>query len=154
MKILEYCRVVKEMAEGLSDIKKKLNDSSEQIRENLMQVFLWRDSTAVDHWVSELYASCHSVPLCKNNHKYPKYSIILQEIWGCWEDAYYNKLHKYILQLEYKEGSTSPEFDKDSLYEFIKSYCEWLSSVLSTEGLVTLPEVRAEVNELLQKHYR
>ena len=61
MKILEYYRAVKEMAEGLSDIKRKLNDSSEQVRENLMQIFLWRDSTAINHWMSELYDVCLSV---------------------------------------------------------------------------------------------
>lgn len=63
MKILEYYRVVKEMADGRADIKRDLRSASEQIRENLMQIFLWRDSTAVNHWESELYAVCHSVSI-------------------------------------------------------------------------------------------
>lgn len=151
MKILEYYRVVKEMADGRADIKRDLRSASEQIRENLMQIFLWRDSTAVNHWESELYAVCHSVSICRHNKKYPESGFILQEIWGYWEDAYYDKLRKYILQLEYKETMTAPSFDKYRLYDFIAAYCEWLSTILSTEGLVTFCEVKEKVDELLKR---
>ena len=140
------------MADGLADIKQELRAASEQMRENLMQVFLWRYSTIVNHWESELYAICHSVSKCRHNKKYPKSSVILQEIWGYWEDSYFDKLHKYILQLEYKEDMAAPPFDKYSLYNFMQAYCEWLSDILSADGLVTAPEVKAEVEKLLHQY--
>lgn len=150
--IVESCRLLKEMAEGLSDIKRKLNNSSEQIRENLMQIFLWRNTTTVNHWTGELYAICHTVSKCKNNGKYPKYSVILQEIWGCWEDSYFDKLGKYVETLEYKENMTAPMFNSVALYQFMQSYCDWLARSLSSEGIVTPSEVKREISLLLTEY--
>lgn len=152
IRIIDDYKYLKEMADGLADIKRELRSSSEQIRENLMQIFLWRDSTAVNHWESELYAVCHSVSKCRHNKKYPKSSDILQEIWSYWEDSYYDKLQKYILQIEYKENNTAPSFNAIRLYNFIKDYCIWLSEVFSKDGLVTFPEVKEIVSELLDKY--
>ena len=152
IRIIDDYRYLKEMADGLADIKRELRAASERIRENLMQIFLWRYSTTVNHWMGELYAVCHSVSKCRHNKKYPKSSVILQEIWGYWEDSYYDKLSKYISQLEYKEAMTAPSFDKYSLYNFLRAYCDWLSDILSTDGLVTAPEVKAEINKLLQQY--
>lgn len=117
-----------------------------------MQIFLWRNTSTVNHWSGELYAVCHNVSKCKNNGKYPKYSVILREIWNCWEDSYFDKLDKYVETLEYKENTTAPKFNSLYMYQFMHSYCDWLARMLSTEGIVTPLEVKQEISLLLSEY--
>ena len=153
IRILESLKAIKEMAERIDIIKSRLYDKHEQIRENLMQIFLWRNTTTVNHWCNELYGLLNEVPKCKHSHKYPKYSIILQEIWLCWEDCYDDRLDKYIKLLERKESNVAPNFSKSNLYLFLKDYCEWISKYLANKGTINDDElVKTKIKELLNKY--
>lgn len=152
LKILTYYRAVKEMAEGISDIKRRLRDSSDQIRQNLMMIFLWRDASTVHHWVSEIYGACHKVSLCRGNNKFPKKSIILQELWLYWQDCYYKHLKHYIRELENKECKLAPIFNSDNMYKYLEEYYKWFSNSLSTEGWVDFEEIESKVQQLVHKY--
>ena len=141
------------MKELYNNTKFKLYNSNEQIKENLIMIFIWRETTTVNHWCNELYAACHQVDKCKSNNKFPKYNVILQEIWLSWEDCFYERINSDIIYLENKENRKAPEFSKNNLYDFIKTYCEWLAQKLSNRGYVKTEEVQSTVNELLSKYF-
>lgn len=143
-----------EMSRSLKEIKLELYNHSEQIRENLMKIFLLRDCSAKHHWISELFGNCHDVKKCNGSNKYPRESVILQEIWKSWEDSYSDKLEKYIVNLQNSEKDVKfpDKFSSKNLYDFMKDYCKWLSKILSKDGVVTFPEVEQKVNQLLQKY--
>lgn len=150
MNLLKKLIVMKEL---YNNTKFKLYNSNEQIKENLIMIFIWRETTTVNHWCNELYAACHQVDKCKSNNKFPKYNIILQEIWLSWEDCFYERINSDIIYLENKENRKAPEFSKNNLYNFIKTYCEWLAQKLSNKGYVKTEEVQSTVNELLSKYF-
>lgn len=150
MNLLKKLIVMKEL---YNNTKFKLYNSNEQIKENLIMIFIWRETTTVNHWCNELYAACHQVDKCKSNNKFPKYNVILQEIWLSWEDCFYERINSDIIYLENKENRKAPEFSKNNLYDFIKTYCEWLAQKLSNRGYVKTEEVQSTVNELLSKYF-
>lgn len=150
MNLLKKLIVMKEL---YNNTKFKLYNSNEQIKENLIMIFIWRETTTVNHWCNELYAACHQVDKCKSNNKFPKYNVILQEIWSSWEDCFYERINSDIIYLENKENRKAPEFSKNNLYDFIKTYCEWLAQKLSDRGYVKTEEVQSTVNELLSKYF-
>lgn len=152
IRIIDDYKYLKEMADGLADIKKRLRDCSDQVRQNLMQVFLWRSTSTVRHWESELYGACHKVSLCRNTKKFPKKSIILQELWLYWEDCYYKHLRHYVDELQHKEQITVPDFNADNLYHFLEDYYEWSSELLSKEGWIDFGQIDCKIHCLLDKY--
>lgn len=152
MNLFENLLLYRELADGRADIKSQLRNSEKQRRENLMQLFIWRDSTTVNHWCNELYAICHEINRLKNNKKYPKEKFILQEIWGCWEDCYHDRINNYIKDLERKEGQKVPDFSKDNLYDFMKEYHEWLANKLSDKGFINISDVKDKIKHLFNKY--
>lgn len=152
MKLFENLIMIKEMSSNIKNIKFKLYNSNEQIKENLIMIFIWRETTTINHWCNELYVVCHQVDKCKSNNKFPKYNVILQEIWLSWEDCFYERIDSDIIYLENKENKKAPEFSKNNLYNFIKTYCEWLAQKLSDRGYVTIDDVKIIINELLNTY--
>lgn len=152
MNLFENLQIYKEFADKRKDIKNSLRNSEKQRRENLIQLFLWRDTTTVGHWCDELYAACSEINLSKSDKKYPKVKFILQEIWYCWEDGYNDKINKWIRDVERKENNKASIFSKDNLYNFMKDYHIWLSENLSINGFVELPDVEEKIKELLNKY--
>lgn len=152
--MLKILKIYNEFADKNKDVKDTLRNTEDQRIENLVMIFLWRDTTIVNHWCSELYSVCHKVPKFKSNNKYPKYNFILQHIWLTWEDCYYDRLRCYISDVERKENRKTPKFNKESLYNFMKDYHEWLAKQLSTKGDVTFSEVKDKINKLLDRYNR
>ena len=152
IRIIEQYKYLKEMADGLADIKKKLRDSSDQIRQNLMQIFLWRDTTTVHPWESELYAACHKVSLCRSTKKFPKKNIILQELWLYWEDCFNRHLNHYITELEIKEANDAPKFDSQNMYDYLNEYYDWAADLLSSEGWIDFDQIEQKIQELVNKY--
>lgn len=151
MNLLENLCLLKEMSNDLSSIKIKLQNSEEQRLQNLTQIFLWRNSTTVNHWCDELYATCHRITKAKNN-KYPKYSFILQNTWLCWEDTFYDFIDNLIYDVEKKEHKKAPNFSKENLYSFMKDYHEWLSEQFNKVGNINHSEVLAKIMFFLDKY--
>lgn len=152
IRIIDDYRYLKEMADGLAEIKKKLRDSSDQIRQNLMQIFLWRDTTTVHHWESELYAACHKVSLCRNTKKFPKKNIILQELWLYWEDCFTQHLKHYVIELEVKEANDAPKFNPQNLYNYLNDYYNWAAELLCSEGWIDFDQIEQKIQELVNKY--
>ena len=160
MNLFENLQLYYEFADKRKDIKQDLRNSSAQRRENLIQIFLWRNTTTIGHWCDELYEACSEITIAKFNKQYPSEKFILQYVWGYWEDDYNNKINKWVKDAEIKENKYNitnkyikvPKFSKENLYNFIKDYHEWLSKNLSTRGFVELPDIEHEIQELLNKY--
>ena len=160
IKIIEQLSTLKEMADGLPKIEDHLRNSEEQRIQNLLQIFIWRNTTTLNHWCDELYTVCHNVARTKTKNKYPKEKFILQNIWLCWEDCYYDRLKNYIDDVEYKETKNNkenkdvkiPNFSKNNFYNFMKDYHIWLAHNLSMNGMVTRINIKEKIKELLNKY--
>lgn len=157
LNLFEVLQRYNEMADDLSRIENALRSSEQQRIENLLQLFVWRDSSIISHWGDELYAVCHDVNKTKSKNKYPKEKFILQHLWGCWEDCYSNRIDNYIDDVEIKENKNNtskryvrvPKFSKDNFYNFMKDYHYWLASCLSKNGSVSRITVKNKIKELL-----
>ena len=145
-------KIIKNNINNVKNIKFKLYNSNEKIRENLIVLFIWRDSINYNYWLNELYESCHSIDKYKFSNKFLTYKEILQEIWLSWEDCFYERINSDIIYLENKENRKAPEFSKNNLYDFIKTYCEWLAQKSSNRGYVTIDDVKIIINELLNTY--
>lgn len=151
-------KIIKNNINNVKNIKFKLYNSNEKIRENLIALFIWRDSINYNYWLNELYESCHSIDKCKFSNKFLTYKEILQEIWLSWEDCFYivdlyiNYINSDINYSINEEKQKIPEYSKNNLYDFIKTYCEWLAQKLSNRGYVTIDDVKIIINELLNTY--
>lgn len=160
MNLFEVLQLYNEMADDLSRIENSLRNSENQRIQNLLQIFVWRNSSTINHWCDELYAVCHDVNRTKNKNKYPKEKFILQNIWGCWEDCYYDRIDNYIDDVEIKENKHNttneyikvPKFSKLNFYNFMKDYHAWLAYELNVNGFVSRLNVRSKIQELLNKY--
>lgn len=160
IRILENLKLLNEMADDLPKIENHLRNSEEQRIQNLLQIFVWRNTSTINHWCDELYAICHDVSRTKNKNKYPKEKFILQNIWYCWEDCYNDRLNNYVDDVEQKENKNKkeneyvkvPNFSSINLYNFMKDYHLWLAANLSNKGMVGRLDVRSKVKELLNKY--
>lgn len=152
MNLFENLQMYRELADKRKDIKISLRNSENQRRENLIQIFIWRNTTTIEHWCDELYAACSEINLFKSNKKYPSAKFILQEIWLCWEDTYYDKINKWVKDVERKEDIKALNFSKENLYNFIKDYHIWLSENLSNRGFIELSNVEEKIKSLLNKY--
>lgn len=152
MNLFETLQLYSEFADKRKDIKRDLRNSTTQRRENLIQLFLWRNTSTVGHWCDELYGACSEINISKSDKKYPKIKFILQEIWGYWEDDYNNKINKWVKDVERKEQINVPNFSKENLYNFMKDYHIWLSENLSVRGFVELTEIEGKINDLFKKY--
>lgn len=50
MNLFEVLQMYSEMADDLPRIENALRSSEQQRIENLLQIFVWRDTTTVSHW--------------------------------------------------------------------------------------------------------
>lgn len=149
MKILQTYRYMREMADRLVDIKQDLRNCSENLRDHLIMLFMFRNNVNVNHWKNEVYGACHSVSKAKHNHKYPKSSFIYQELWGYYEDGFYDKCYSHVESLEDKENLVAPLFEPTVMYHFLDSYFVWLSKSLSARGEVSSKEIKSKIDALL-----
>lgn len=152
MNLFENLQMYREFADKRKDIKISLRNSEKQRRENLIQIFIWRNTTTIEYWCDELYAACSEINLFKSNKKYPNAKFILQEIWLSWEDTYYDKINKWVKDVERKEGIKALNFSKENLYNFMKDYHIWLSENLSNRGFIELSNVEEKIKSLLNKY--
>ena len=160
LNLFKMLQLYNEMADDLPRIENALRSSEQQRIENLLQIFVWRDTTTVSHWGDELYAACHDVSKTKSKNKFPKEKFILQHLWGYWEDCYYNRVDNYIDDVERKENKNNnskkyikiPNFSKANFYNFMKDYHYWLAACLSKNGSVSHPIIKNKIKELLNKY--
>lgn len=143
---------LREMSRERNKILYSLGASEDQRVENLIQIFLYRDTTTVHHWISELYASCRKMDRCKANHRYLDYKTVAQELWYSWSDCYYDRHDVYCDDVSRKEHLPIPEHNADNLYQFMGDYHLWLSKELSTRGIVNFNDVDSKVRDLLRKY--
>ena len=141
------------MAEKLAVIKQDLKNCSKNLRVHLILIYLFREDINVNHWLNEVFGSCHDVAKCKINNKYPKPEFIYESLWGYWEDTFDDNILSEVDYVLVKENlSTEVRFNSDNLHNFLDDYFEWLSIQLSQRGSVRLAEVKSYVSSLLSEY--
>lgn len=70
--MFETLQLYSEFADKRKDIKRDLRNSTTQRRENLIQLFLWRNTSTVGHWCDELYGACSEINISKSDKNIQK----------------------------------------------------------------------------------
>ena len=141
------------MADKLTVIKQDLRSCSKNLRVHLILIYLFRDDINVNHWLNEVFGSCHDVSKCKHNNKYPKPEFIYESLWRYWEDTFDDNILSEIDYVLVKENlDVEVSFNFDNLHNFLNDYFKWLSEQLSRNGNVRLSEVKSYVKELLSRY--
>lgn len=132
------------------DVYSKLADSSENVIDHLIKVFLWPDAQEQNHWKQEIWNFIRSVPKLKSSNKFPPYKKIKHEIWNSYEDVIYDHIELWI-----DEISESPiSFDCEDVYHAIEDYMSWLADLLSEKGVVRSYQVYNKIEELRSKYFK
>lgn len=154
IRIVDSYKMLREMADGLQDIKRDLRNCANTLRDHLMLIYLFPDNINVNHWMNEVAGACNSVSKAKHNNKYPKSNFIFENLWGYWEDGFFDKYRNRVADLEDKENLIAEKFVPEELYQFLSAYYRWLSDNLSQCGDVSRAQVKSELNELLLEFRR
>lgn len=142
-----YKMYILAMSKPKQAIEYQLYNIADPLIEHLTKIALYPDSDYKNHWVSEVYAFLHIVPLMKGNNKRPKASIILECTWGVWKDSYDTVYSLVISEYENSLGETN--ISQNNAYKFCEEYIEDLAIELSNNGKVNSAWVNNKINLLL-----
>lgn len=128
----------------MKDIAADLDEKSEQIILHLIKLQLYPDNTAVSHWRQEVYNFLHSVPSLKGSSKLPSSQFIMKYTWE------YDKkwMPSYIKNVIGEYGTPKSYIDNNQLSSTCEDYFTWLADKLSTEKLVSKPEVYEKLKSI------
>lgn len=129
-----------------------LSGISGNLIENLIKLYLFKDSDNANHWRREVWNALHMVPSLKKSEKYNgtvhdivTKDVIIRDIIGAYDDMTTELAN---LMIEEYPDLTPFRTDYDELSVIVNTYLDWISDVLSTKGVVTSSEVYAKLDEL------
>ena len=150
--------IIYELADNRGKIESSITNLSRPIVVHLIKIYLWRDTTYKNHWISELNGFLNSVPKLKGKNRYPKSKDLYRWLWTESRKENFSKtLYSVIDQVDMGEGEFKdlkrPDgVDIDKVKMFVEEYMMWISQELSVSGEIMLSEIRSKIDSLLKKH--
>lgn len=140
------------MAIDSRNMKNRIMDKTDKITEHLLKCLLIQDTTHnLNHWSQEIYGFMYSLPKLKRTNKLPSKEMIYNCINDYIGDTLLDNIDTLVKNINYQENTNITDYDKQSLYNCIMSYYNWLSSQLSI-GAVENIEVKNQINTLINKY--
>jgi hypothetical protein len=139
-----------EMAYGLKDIYRKIDDKIEIVIQHLILCIVFTEVSpiTINHWKAEVYNNIHRMWKVKGNNKLPTYNQLKTNCIDTWSDSLLNSLDNEIKSLSKIENLNVSNYDVNKLYNCIISYFEWLFTELSQSESVSSNQVFDEIEEL------
>ena len=150
-------RLLIELAQSLKDIARDLQSISRSFQEHLIKLYIWRDvEETANYWKREISNFITEIVRVKGSKKFPSKKFIYDKIFGEWEDVFIDYLPKRLENI-LSNYSSMPQVDvkaikANELLSFVKEYCNWLSTNLSRDGIISSAEARNKLDELLEKY--
>ena len=156
--------IIQEMAVPRKDMARLLGQWHSIIYRHLLKLFYFRENLRdFNGWSISVWKCMSDIPELKGvtgKNKWPDAQFIYNNMWGCYEDAFFDGWHKGTLKDFNYKGD--PEFsglpyvhaggNVETAGEFIKEYHIWLAKELSKKGKVSKGDVQDKIKELLDKY--
>lgn len=131
-----------------SDALAKLEEKTLPCMEALAQLWLFPNSNNKNHWKSEVWNYYPGVSRIKPRNKFPKAQDIFDNTWNLNSDKV-KSIVKRAIAHEYKLTPNSERLaDLDTLTSIMESYFKWISSKLSTDGIIDPDDSYYKLSEL------
>ena len=119
--------------------------TSGELTEHLIKLYIYNKSEYINHWRQEVWNSLRRVPKLKSTKKFPTEKFIYSQVTGYCDML--PELASSILD-EYAELTPREDIDFEFLKSQIESYYKWLSTQLSSKGVITPRECYKELEQL------
>lgn len=134
----------------IQQLKKTLQDPSENFFLHLIKFYCWGHQGTKDHWAGEIARSYTKVQKMKKDNKLPSANFIESTIWDGINNDLDHLIDKLNKETKYKSYERiKPNYD---LTLFCKRYVSWLANELSQTGTVNTHEARDILYSLLTIH--
>lgn len=141
-----------EMSEDKAKLGSKIDNVTWILDEHLVKCLIYQNKTnTLNHWQHEIYSFLPRVPKLKGSNKYPSEKFLYNCTINIYSDALMDYLNSHVVNVQDKYGKVD-NINKQGLYDCIIAYYKWLIPILSKNGAVTEPEVRAEINNLIKDY--
>lgn len=128
-----------------------LTNKSNMLIDYLVKIFCLRNNTGeLDKWERQLYKCFSFVPVLKWCKRYPSAKYIYECIFGGIEDVFMGWIDNMFEDVKRECHTNILYSDHDALYLFVKEYSLWLSTQLSTNGMIKFDEVKEKIENLLE----
>ena len=136
-------RYILAMAFDRQSLINKLYDSSSNLT-HLIKLYLFPNSTNVNHWRQEVWSSLSRMPKLASTKKLPDKKLIYSCVSG-----FVDEIPELV---DYMKNNYSDEvverFDIDELTEKVENYLHWISEKLSVSVVVLPDDVYSKLKEL------
>ena len=132
------------MAQDKKSVREFLWPRAGQIIQHLLQIYMYPNIDATNHWGAEVYGFINKLPKLKHNNKYPSEKFILDNTWNIWNDAIIDMINSAIKEY----GQPQQDVDKNVIADLIYKYFQWLANHLSIEGQITKSDMVAYIKQL------
>lgn len=148
-------KILREMAYDLRKIEETVYSKTSMINMHLLMIYCYPDSTAINHWKSEIWNFLNDVAKIKGKNKYPTQKQLLSFSWDIFEDCILEQFDVRIKNIESKESKKITLRNPNSkiYYNFVKEYYYWLTKELSLKGIVSKDDIDNKIDELRKKLY-
>lgn len=137
---------IRSMSEYQSEIYRSITNNVPELDKHIMKLMLFPDYEGCDHWISEVYSLVNSVKKLKGKNKFPSAKFIKKALSVC-----NDMLDALLEQVKDEESELSTEYVPfKSIVSGIEMYQDWLASQLSSRGVVTKSNVKAELTAIMR----
>lgn len=146
---------IRAFAEKQKEIERGLSGKTDAIINHILYLVMEPDSKNRQHWCSEIYEFIPEIDALDDKNKYPSAKQIYAWTYGKKQDGIIGPLSKVQRKIESaidKEnfhGTYDVADIETKLDTVCVAYFSWLSEELSTYGLVSRPQVRTKLYELI-----
>ena len=139
---------IRAMSDEQREIHRDIKSKAAQINQHIIRLALYPKCEYVDHWKHEIWTFLHYVNKLKGRNKLPKPRFI-KDALSVSNDMTYG----FIRLVEEMESELSPSnMSIKEIDKFINEYQDWLSVMLSANGIVLQKEVKDKLTELMEKY--
>ena len=147
-------RLIRELAYERRDIQRTLIDKTPTVVQHIMYLVLDPNNINKFHWMSEVHAFIHDIGRLKNGKKFPKSEFIYEYTYGAMSDMvidskWFNVTVKDICEDENIELPKNMKQAQMKVDIVCREYFRWLSSELSTNGVISKEDCRNKLTELI-----
>lgn len=147
-------KIITEFANSRKDEIQKLKNIREVLREHIMSIYYWRDSSCVKHWEGEIVGFMPIMNKLKTSHKLLSESLIYENLFTDWAERFEYDVYSYVEKLIAKEPNlpeiTNP--DAENIYKYLEDFYTEICHILATEGSVRKAVLYNIIETLLNKY--
>ena len=147
-------RLIVEFANSRKEEIQKLKNVKEVLREHIMSIYYWRDSSYVKHWEGEIVGFMPIMSKLKTSHKLLPERLIYENLFTDWAERFTYDVYTYLDKLMEKEPELPKitNADTNKIYEYLKDFYTEICNILAIDGSVRKAVLYDIIETLLNKY--